>query len=106
MLDTVRRNPSTSLLAIVAAVGGSRSSVHRVLEREGLQPYYLQRVPSLLSSDHPTSVFFVHRGISNNVDKKRISHHKFHLLMRRITREMACSITTMRNYGLMRIPMA
>ncbi|GFU45030.1 uncharacterized protein TNCV_4235271 [Trichonephila clavipes] len=47
VLDTVRWNPNTSIQVIGAVVGGSRSSVHRVLQREGFLPYNLQRVPSL-----------------------------------------------------------
>ncbi|GFU02401.1 hypothetical protein TNCV_1238861 [Trichonephila clavipes] len=45
VMDTIRRNPSTSVRATAAAVGGPRSSVHGVLQREGLHPYHLQRIP-------------------------------------------------------------
>ena len=53
VLDTVRRNPSTSIRAIATAVGESRSSVHRVLHCEGLHPYHLQRVQLLLPANYP-----------------------------------------------------
>ncbi|GFT29992.1 DUF4817 domain-containing protein [Trichonephila clavipes] len=47
-MNTVRRNLSTSVRAITAAVKGSWSSVHCVLQREGkpLHSYHFQRVPS------------------------------------------------------------
>ncbi|GFU94016.1 hypothetical protein TNCV_2391051 [Trichonephila clavipes] len=38
VLNAVRRNPSTSVRAVATAVGGSRSSVHRVLQHENLHP--------------------------------------------------------------------
>ena len=53
VLDTVRRNPSASVRAVATAVGESRTSVHRVLKREGLHPYHLQKVQSLLLEDYP-----------------------------------------------------
>lgn len=53
VLDTVRRNPSASVRAVATAVGESRNSVHRVLQREGLHPYHLQRVQLLLPADYP-----------------------------------------------------
>ena len=53
VLDTVRRNPSTSVRAVATAVGESGSSVHCVLQCEGLHPYHLQRVQLLLPADYP-----------------------------------------------------
>ncbi|GFW79999.1 hypothetical protein TNCV_984081 [Trichonephila clavipes] len=54
VLNTVRRSPIT----IVQSVGGSRSSVHRVVQRENklLPTYHFQRVPSQIVkqiSKHP-----------------------------------------------------
>ncbi|GFT06535.1 hypothetical protein TNCV_3356551 [Trichonephila clavipes] len=45
VLDTVRRNPSTSVRIVAVSVGGPWSTVHSALQREGLHPYYLQRIP-------------------------------------------------------------
>ncbi|GFV45105.1 hypothetical protein TNCV_3339501 [Trichonephila clavipes] len=45
VLNTVRKDPITSVRAIGVVVGGSQSSVHRALQREGLHPYNLQIVP-------------------------------------------------------------
>ena len=53
VLDTVRRNLSANVRAFATAVGESRNSVHRVLQREGLHPYDLQRVQLLLPADFP-----------------------------------------------------
>ncbi|GFW41283.1 hypothetical protein TNCV_1002761 [Trichonephila clavipes] len=59
VLDTVRKNPSTSVRAIAGAVGGSWSNVHRILQREGLLTYHLQRIPSLFL------IWFYTKSISN-----------------------------------------
>ena len=58
LLNTIRKNPSTSVRAIDAAVRESESGVHSVLQNEGLCPCHLQRVPSLLLADHPVRVYF------------------------------------------------
>ncbi|GFW08585.1 hypothetical protein TNCV_2776061 [Trichonephila clavipes] len=44
VLDTIRRNLSSIVRVVTAAVGGSRSSVHRTLQCEGkpLLSYHLQ----------------------------------------------------------------
>ncbi|GFW30045.1 hypothetical protein TNCV_1593631 [Trichonephila clavipes] len=46
VLDTVRRNPNTSVRAFAAAVVGSRSSAYRVLKLKGkpLYSYHLNKV--------------------------------------------------------------
>ncbi|GFW68528.1 hypothetical protein TNCV_3300701 [Trichonephila clavipes] len=56
--DTVRRNPCTGVRAEAAVVGESQSSVHRVLKIEGLYPYYLQKVLSLLPTYYSVHVRF------------------------------------------------
>lgn len=52
VLDSFQRNPSNSIGAVAAFIRGSLNSVHRVLQREGLHPYHLQKVQSLLLTDH------------------------------------------------------
>ena len=53
-----RRKLNTSLRAVVTALRGSRNSVHRILQCEGLHSYRLQRIQSVLPSDHPAVVNF------------------------------------------------
>ncbi|GFX53454.1 hypothetical protein TNCV_4652441 [Trichonephila clavipes] len=43
VLVTVRRSPSTSIRAVAAASEESRSSVHRVLQREGLHTHTIYK---------------------------------------------------------------
>ncbi|GFV58426.1 hypothetical protein TNCV_4036011 [Trichonephila clavipes] len=51
VVDTVRRNPSTSVRAIAVAKGRSRNSINRVLRRESepLHSCRLRRVPSQIA---------------------------------------------------------
>lgn len=71
VLDIVGSNPSTSVRNIAAAIRGSRSTVHRVLRLEGLHPYHLQRVPSLLPTDYPARKSFA----SWYLDQCRLDPH-------------------------------
>ncbi|GFV44890.1 hypothetical protein TNCV_4966441 [Trichonephila clavipes] len=46
VLDSIRRNPSTSVRAVTSAEGGSRNIVHRVLQREGYRTAVLNLWPT------------------------------------------------------------
>ena len=78
VLDTVRRNPSARVRAIDTAVGESRNSVHRVLEREGLHPYHLQRLQLLLLADYPALERFERWCL---VQCRQDVHFPFYVLM-------------------------
>lgn len=58
ILRAVNRNPSTSVRTLSAASGISRSTVHRVLQCEGLHPFHVQRVQLLQPDDYPQRVVF------------------------------------------------
>ncbi|GFW21416.1 hypothetical protein TNCV_1532411 [Trichonephila clavipes] len=62
VLDAVRKNPSSSIRAFAAAVGGPRNSIHRVLQREGkpLVSYRFQKAQShtvMQISERPVHIF-------------------------------------------------
>lgn len=51
ILADVEENPTTSVRRISRRTGVARSTVHRILKRNSLYPYHVQRVQALLPSD-------------------------------------------------------
>lgn len=51
VLQEFERNPGNSVRRVAHALGRSRSTVHRVLQRNNLHPFHLQRVHKLLERD-------------------------------------------------------
>lgn len=58
VLREVERDPSTSVRRISRRTRVARSSAHRILKRNNLHPYHVQRVQSLLPSDYQRRVDF------------------------------------------------
>lgn len=58
ILDCIKKNPSTSTRRISNEVAFSKSIVSRILNKNGLYPYHLQRVQSLLPRDFDSRVNF------------------------------------------------
>lgn len=58
VLHAVDRNPGTSVRALAVATGRAGTTVHRVLQGEGLHPFHVQRVQLLQLDDHPRRVAF------------------------------------------------
>lgn len=58
VLEVVRTEPSTSIRKIAQRTGVSRSIVQRMLRKEKLHPYRLQRVQALLPTDFPKRLEF------------------------------------------------
>ena len=102
-MDTVRKNPSASVLAVATAVGESRNSIHRVLKREGLHPYYLQRVQLLILADYPARERFAWRYLNQC---RQDAHFPSYVLITDEVYERGCLTTTMYIYGLEKISVA
>ena len=120
MPDTVRRNPSTSVRAVADAVERYWSKDHQVSQDRGLDQFHLQRVTSLLFTDHPACVCYANNvnhlsgyccmwkaifaprylGAAAEVVKKRIFHFTCYLRMRLSSKELQCFNTTMRIYSI------
>ena len=58
VLQEVARDPSTSVRGIETRTGVSKSSAHRILKKNQLHPYHVQRVQSLLPRDYPARLEF------------------------------------------------
>ncbi|VEN39550.1 unnamed protein product, partial [Callosobruchus maculatus] len=54
----VAEDPSTSVRLIERRTGVSKSQAQRILKRYEYNPYHIQRVQTLLSSDYTTRVSF------------------------------------------------
>ena len=73
VLNITRKNTSTSVRAVVVTVEGSRSSVHRILQREEVTPIPdLQRTVTAPHKQSCTCAF-LHGSISTNIAKKLTS---------------------------------
>lgn len=58
VLAEVNEDPSTSVRAISRRTGIARSTAHRILRRNNLHPYHVQRVQALLPADFPRRMNF------------------------------------------------
>ncbi|VEN50929.1 unnamed protein product, partial [Callosobruchus maculatus] len=58
VLEQVAEDPSTSIRFIERRTGVSKSQAQRILKRYEYDPYHIQRVQTLLSSDYATRVSF------------------------------------------------
>lgn len=58
VLNQIEEDPTTSTRKIAEAVNISQSTVSRILKRELLYPYHLQRVQALLPGDFPKRLTF------------------------------------------------
>ena len=58
VLQAVEEDPSTSVRAIETNTGVPKSSAHRILKRNDLHPYHVQRVQTLLPGDYQNRVNF------------------------------------------------
>lgn len=69
VLDSVVENPRISTRRIAARLNASRSTVHRILQRERLHPFHLQPVQSLQPQDHAARLqycqWFLHQSADN-----------------------------------------
>ena len=60
VLYAVAWNPDIKVRALAVAIGRSRTTVHRVLQGEALDPFHVRRVQLLQSDDHPRRIAFAH----------------------------------------------
>lgn len=58
ILAEVEEDPSTSTRRISRRTGVARSTVHRILKRNNLHPYHVQRVQALLPADYQRRINF------------------------------------------------
>lgn len=58
VLQAVEEDPSTSVRAIETNTGVPKSTAHRILKRNDLHPYHVQRVQTLLPGDYQNRVNF------------------------------------------------
>lgn len=58
VLRQIEENPALSVRRISENTGVARTTVHRILRRELLHPFHIQRVQALLPEDYPKRVQF------------------------------------------------
>lgn len=58
VITEVEENPTTSIRRMSRRTGVAKSTVHRILKRNNLYPYHVQRVQALLPSDFQRRVDF------------------------------------------------
>jgi len=58
VLDIITRDPTTSIRRISARLGVSKTSVWRILKKEGLHPYHFRRSHNLIFGDSPARLVF------------------------------------------------
>lgn len=71
VLQAVEEDPSTSVRTIEASTGVTKSTAHRILQKNKLHPYHVQRVQTLLPRDYEPRVAFCQTMIQKHREDPR-----------------------------------